>query len=262
MRKTLWSARVCDFGFWCWEKRRYGAQAMEEKHYTRFWVLLAFAGTLFLGALTLAAPSAAETLHFDFSSGMGSEFFFYNPTGVFALDDTHGKLRLIKLTGGSDDSLKLAKVVSNVLIGGNFDIRVDYRLYRSLDSGDQLEFQLYGHNFIFFNVRSNESSLGGDQYHTFLGPRNLQPIPAIATSDTRGTLRFVREADIINAYFKSPGAEDFTLIYSEVFDDVYVRFAMALKSQPFNPSPLDAAFDNLSIEADTLLHYPPDARAW
>jgi hypothetical protein len=230
---------------------------MRVRRVTNLWVL-AIAGMLLFFTLTLPIPSTADTLDFDFSSGMSSEFSFYNPGGNFALDDTHGKLRLTKLDGVSDDSLKLAKVVSNFLIGGNFDIRVDYRFYRSLNSGDQLEFQLYGHNFIFFSVRSNESGLGGDQYHTFLGPRNLQPIPAIATTDRRGALRFVREGDIISAYFKSPGSEDYTLIYSEVFDDVYVRFAMALKSQPFNPWPLDAAFDNLKVEADSLLYYPTD----
>jgi hypothetical protein len=229
---------------------------MKAKRIMDLWMLLVIAGMLFWGSITFPVASAAETLAFDFSLGMGADFSFYNPGGNFVLDDTRGKLRMTKLDGGADDSLKLAKVVSNFLIGGNFEISIDYGLYYPLNDGDQLEFQLYGLNFIFFNVRSNESWLGGDQYHTFLGPRNLQPIPAIATTDKKGTLRFVREADIISAYFKSPGSEDYTLVYSEVFDDVYVKFAMALKSKPFNPSPLAVAFDNLRIDADSLLYYP------
>ena len=222
---------------------------------------LVVAGIMFLSILTFSAPTQAVSLYYDFSQGMGTEFSFYNPSGQFDLDDTAGELRLTKPDGSTDDSLKLAKVVSDFLIGGNFDISVDYRLSFPLNNGDQLEFELYGNNFIFFNVRSNESWLGGEQYHTFLGPRNIQPIPAIPTTDNKGNLRFVRESNIISAYFKSYNSEEYMLIYSEIFDDIYVRFAMVIKNQPFNASSLDASFYNLRIEADSVLYYPNEVKS-
>ncbi len=222
---------------------------------------LVIPGILFLSILTFSAPTQAMSLYYDFSQGMGTEFSFYNPSGQFDLDDTAGELRLTKPDGNPDDSMRLAKVVSDFLIGGNFDISVDYSLSLPLNNGDQLEFELYGNNFIFFNVRSNESWLGGEQYHTSLGPRNIQPIPAIPTTDNKGTLRFVRELDIISAYFKSPNSEEYILIYSETFDDIYVRFAMVIKSQPFNTSSLDSSFYNLRIEADSVLYYSNELKS-
>jgi hypothetical protein len=224
------------------------------------WRHLAISGILVFGVLSFAVPTRAVTLYYDFSQGMGTEFAFYNPGGQFILDDTTGELRLTKPDGSSHDSLKLAKVVSDFLVGGNFDMSVDYKLSLPLDNGDQLEFELYGNNFIFFNVRSNESWLGGEQYHTFMGPMNIQPVPAIPTSDRKGTLRFVRESNIISAYFKSPDSEEYTLIYSEIFDDIYVRFAMVVKNQPFNVSPMDVSFYNMRIEADSILYYPNEAK--
>jgi len=218
-------------------------------------------GILFLSILIFSAPTQAVSLYYDFSQGMGTEFSFYNPSGQFNLDDTAGELRLTKPDGNTDDSLRLAKVVSDFLIGGNFDISVDYRLSLPLSDGDQLEFELYGNNFIFFNVRSNESWLGGEQYHTFLGPRNIQPIPAIPTTDNKGSLRFVRESNIISAYFKYPNSEEYILIYSEIFDDIYVRLAMVIKNQPYNTSSLDASFYNLRIEADSVLYYPNEVKS-
>jgi hypothetical protein len=226
-------------------------------------VLRAIPCLLLFAVITLAAPSEAVTLNYDFSQGMGTEFYFYNPTSQFALDETGEELRMTKAADGTDESLKLAKVVSHFLIGGNFDVSIDYRLNLPLNDGDQLGFQLYGQNFIFFNVRSNESWLGGDQYHTFLGPRNIQPIPAFPTTDKEGTLRFVRESNIISAYFKSPDSEEYTLIYSEVFDNIYVRFAMVLQNQPFSTSSLNVSFHNLRVEADSVLFRPiePKSRA-
>ncbi len=210
--------------------------------------------------LTTATPSLAVTLNFDFSQGLGTEFSFYNPTSQFSVDETGEELRMTRDADGSDESLKLAKIVSNFLIGGNFDISVDYTLNLPLNDGGQLGFQLYGQNFIFFNVRSNESWLGGDQYHTLLGPRDVQPIPGISTADREGTLRFVRESDIISAYFKSPNSDEYTLIYSEVFDNIYVRFAMVLQNQPSRTSSLDASFHDLRLEADSVLFLPVESK--
>ncbi len=232
---------------------------MRRKHGQYLFVLRAIPYLLLLTILATATPSRAVTLNFDFSQGLGTEFAFYNPTSQFSLDETGEELRMTKEADGSDESLKLAKIVSNFLIGGNFDISVDYTLNLPLNDGDQLGFQLYGQNFIFFNVRSNESWLGGDQYHTLLGPRNVQPIPAFSTTDREGTLRFVRDSDIIRAYFKSPNSEEYTLIYSETFDNIYVRFAMVLQNQPSSISSLDASFHDLKIEADSVLFLPVES---
>jgi hypothetical protein len=229
---------------------------MRPKHGPYLFVLGTIPCLLLFAIVIMAAPSQAVTLNFDFSQGMGTEFYFYNPTSQFALDETGEELRMTKAADGTDESLKLAKVVSQFLIGGNFDVSIDYKLNLPLNDGGQLGFQLYGHNFIFFSVRSNESWLGGDQYHTFLGPRNIQPIPAFPTTDRGGTLRFVRESNIISAYFKSPDSEEYTLIYSEIFDNIYVRFAMVLQNQPSSTSPLNASFRNLRVEADSVLFHP------
>ena len=234
---------------------------MTRKLKSERWGRLVIPGILFFSIISFTITPQAATLYYDFSGGIGTEFSFFNPSQQFTLDDTGGDLRLTRPDVSSGEFLKLAKVVSDFLIGGDFDISVDYQLHNPLNDGDQLELELYGQNFIFFIVRSNESWLGGEQYHAFLGPRNVQPVPAITTIDNRGTLRFVREADLISAYFRSPDSEEYTLIYSEIFDDIYVRFAMVLKNQPFTISSSDASFDNLKIEADSVLYYPVESKS-
>ena len=208
-------------------------------------------GILFIGIVLFPTSSQAETIFFDFSDGLGSCFSFYNPTGLFTLDDTSGELRLVKPEDTMKDIIKSGKICSNFLIGGDFDISVDYKLNIPLQDGDQLEFHLCSKNFSYFIVRSNESWLGGDNYHVWFND-HAEPIPAITTTDTSGTLRFVRIGDEISAYFMSEGSSEYTRIHSQVFDSGYVRIRMVLQNQPHSHSALDASFDNLRIEADQI----------
>ena len=56
--------------------------------------------------LMLALPQSSQssvTRAYDFANGMGTDFVFKNPTGLFTLDDSHGELRLSKST----DSLSI-----------------------------------------------------------------------------------------------------------------------------------------------------------
>jgi hypothetical protein len=201
----------------------------------------------------LASPSAAAVSKFyDFAHGMGSDFTFDNPTGLFTLDDTQGELRLSKPADTYSDVLKLARIRSRFILYGNFDVKVGYKQYLVLPEGGQQEFQLYGKNgFTYFISRSNESWIGGQNYHVWIG--SVAPIPAFTTSDIGGILRFVRQGNEIRAYFKSPGAADYTLIYSYSTTSRWVRLGMVLQNQPASHAALDAAYDNLDIQADAIV---------
>lgn len=208
---------------------------------------------MFLLLTCLTSPSAeAVSRFYDFAHGMGSDFTFDNPTSLFALDDTHGELRLSKPADTYSDVLKLARIRSRFILLGNFDIKVDYKHNLVLPEGGQQESQLYGkNNFTYFIVRCNESWIGGQNYHVWIG--SVAPIPPFATTDTSGKLRFVRQGNQISAYFKSPGASDYTFIYGYATESRYVCLGMVLQSQPTSHAALDAAFDNLDIQADAIV---------
>jgi ligand-binding sensor domain-containing protein len=211
---------------------------------------------LFLPSALAADPPLAPggerpVLFFDFASGTDGMFSFQNPCGLFALDDTAGELRLSKpedtLVG---DDVKAAYVLSNFSLAGDFDASVAYRLNTPLTNGQQLEFQMGGSSSLC-NVRSNEEWLGGNNYHVYVGGE-VQPIPAIATTDLTGTLRITRTGSQVTAYFKTQAASEYTLIHSEVLGRGYVDLAMCLQNQPHSSAALDASFDNLSVQADSI----------
>ena len=208
-------------------------------------------GIFFIGIMLFPAPSQAETHSFDFSDGLGSCCSFHNPTGLFTLNDTSGELRLVKSEDTVEGIIKSGKICSNSLIGGDFDISVHYKLNIPLQNGDQLQFHLYSKNFSYDIVRSNEGGFSGDNYHVWFNG-HAEPIHAITTTDTSGTLRFVRIGNEVSAYFMSEGASEYTRIDSQVFDPASVRICMVLQNQPHSHSALDASFDYLRIEADQI----------
>jgi hypothetical protein len=213
--------------------------------------LVAF-GMFLLLACLVPPPAAAASKFYDFAHGMGNDFSFYNPTDLFTLDDTQGELRLSKPADTYSDVLKLARISSRFILLGNFDVKVKYKQYLVLPEGGQQEFQLYGKKgFTYFISRSNESWIGGQNYHVWIG--SVAPIPPFATSDTGGILRFVRQGNDITTYFKSPGAANYTMIYGYSTTSPWVRLGMVLQNQPASHAALDAAYDDLDIQADAIV---------
>jgi hypothetical protein len=215
--------------------------------------LLVF-GLFFILMLTLPqASQASVTKFYDFANGMGSDFVFKNPTGLFSLEDSQGELRLSKST----DSLsifKQGKIQTRFWVAGDFDVQVDYKFYLPLNDGDQQQLNIDSNpNLGFANVRSNESWLGGHNYHIW-SLDSAHPVPGIPTTDTGGTLRITRIGNMVSGYFKSPNAGDFTLIWSNPFNTDPVRFSMTLQNQPNSYSALDGAFDNFKITADSIYY--------
>jgi hypothetical protein len=200
-------------------------------------------------------PSALAGINilYTFDDGKGPNFIFDNPTGLFTLDDTHRELRLTKPTDTLDPTLRLGRVRSLFKLIGNFDIRVDYKINQPLSDGDQQEFQLYSKTFNYFISRSNEVGLGGNNCHVYYNDNFGQPgvvIPGVTTQDTEGTLRFVRQGNVITAFFKSAGDSQYTVLDSHVLNGDPVSLGMVLQNQPKSHTALDASFDNLSILAD------------
>ena len=157
----------------------------------------------------------------------------------------------------SADSLaifKQGKIQTRFWIAGDFDVKVDYKFYLPLNDGDQQQLNIDSNPGLgFANVRSNESWLGGHNYHIW-ALSIAHPVPGISTSDISGTLRTTRTGTLVSGYFKSPGAQNFTLIWSYNFNADPVRFSMTLQNQPSSFSALDGAFDNFTITADRIYY--------
>ena len=139
-------------------------------------------------------------------------------------------------------------------MAGDFDVQVDYKFYLPLNDGDQQQLNMDSSpSYSFANVRSNETWLGGNNYHIW-SMNSGHPVPGILTADTSGTLRVSRTGNVVSGYFKSPGAMDFTLIWSYPLTTATVRFSMTLQNQPNSYSALNGAFDNFKITADHIFY--------
>ncbi|MCP3928891.1 MAG: hypothetical protein GY705_07305 [Bacteroidetes bacterium] len=210
--------------------------------------LLIVAVCLFWFSITILNTSHAETIVYDFSGGIGVDFGFSNPDGLFTLDDSGGELRLSKV----EDSLpdpghpKRGTVYSNFTVSGDFEISVEYNLNSALGVGDQIEFQIWSNDFAYFISRSNEDFLGGNNYHVFWNDGDISQT-AILTSDTSGTFRFIRKGATIWSYFKSSSSSEYTLIHSKNFGTSDIGIGMTLQNQPHSFTALDGTFDNLII---------------
>jgi hypothetical protein len=215
------------------------------------WILIVMAFCFCL--LMFSSQSNAVTLFYDFSSGMGSDFTFENSTGLFTLDDSGGELRLTKAADSEPDYFRPARIRANYLLQGDFEVRVDYRIYSPLNDGDQQQLNL---GFLdgtgLANVRSNESWLGGNNYHVWV--TNHQE-GGTSTSDDHGTLVYMRSGNTINAYFRSPGALNDTFLTSKTVTVPLIAFTMSLQSQPNSHGALDASFDNLYVRADGIMFF-------
>jgi hypothetical protein len=214
------------------------------------WNLLCVLLSLFLCSCNKITENDDEdgtTITYDFINGIGNDFMFDNPTGLFLLNDSEGNMRITKQSDTIEGVLKSGMVYSKFSIKGDFKISVDYNLNSPLNNGDQLQFHLYSQNFIYFLVRSNEEFLGGNNYHVFFRYDNIVPNPGISTNDISGTFRFVRKGSTIDAYFKSKEKTEYSLVDSHKFDTCEVSVGMVLQNQPFSHSTLDASFDNLRI---------------
>ena len=188
-----------------------------------------------------------EATIFNFNDGMGDDFFFSDPTGLFSYDDTQGNIQISKPTDTmTEDDVKYAKLYSNFSIEGDFDISVEYKLNTVLQDGDQLEFQVFNASFSFFVVRSNETWIGGNNYHVYSND-NIGPQPGIITDDDHGNMRIVRSGSVITGYAKQFDEAQYEEIYSFTLNDDPVQLALSIQNQPHSHSSLDVEFDNLTI---------------
>lgn len=188
--------------------------------------------------------SLGATAFWNFSGGMDSNFTYSENYADFSLDDDHGELRLSKPAGGGSD-FKYASVDSTFQIGGNFDIRVDYKLNLTLQAGNQVHMgMLYD---VYAIVRSLEG--GYQNYHIWRSSGGYGQVP---TNDLSGSMRFVRTGTTVTAYYKSPGA-DFTSLYTYTdYGSQDVTIFMNIVNNGGSSNALDVSFDNLYIQADYL----------
>lgn len=145
------------------------------------------------------------------------------------------------------------------MLSGDFDVRVDYKIYTpSLNYGVFCAFD----NSWYSLVRNNESATGGQNYHVWDGHfAGITP-----TGDNAGTLRWVRTGSTIHAFYKSPGATDWTNIYNAGASTSDSVLQMHFFNNPYvySYAAYDGAFDNLYINADALPGYvvPLPASLW
>jgi hypothetical protein len=198
----------------------------------------------------LPSLSSAATVNFDFSTGMGPDFsFFDNGTSGFTLEDTGGNLKITHtnaplLIAGE---IKGGYVSSNFKLGGDFDIKVDYVMLNSWLSGTQIQLNSDG----LVVVRSLE---GYQNYHVWDGASWNGAVP---TTDNSGVLEIKRIGDQITGYYNSK-----TLYTaSTTFDDM--GFSVCLQGNGWWDFPgglVAASFDNFSVTADYFvdLQAPPN----
>ena len=116
-----------------------------------------------LAILLAAGPASAVTVTFDFNSGLGPNFTFYqrNTTSV-ALDTSAGDLRIYS-SGMSGSGVRGGEVQSNFTIHGDFDLNVNFSIKQALLNYQQVEVHPYGMS-IFFPIRNNWD---GNEYHVW-----------------------------------------------------------------------------------------------
>jgi hypothetical protein len=193
-----------------------------------------------------SGPSVAASYSYsDFSAGLSPDFTLSDSQSVFTLSTSGSAIRLTKADGtGSVLDLTVADVSWNHALVGNFTADVDYSLNQVLNNFQQLEWHVETQSGpFFFLVRSNESWLGGNNYHVWNSAAN----GTIPTTDMSGTLRITRSGTFVEAWYKSPGAGNFTYVFGESLSAEDLYLSMTLQNQPQTLLSLDASFSNIKI---------------
>jgi hypothetical protein len=209
------------------------------------WALAGLAG-LFL----TIGPAAAVTVNFNFNSGLGPNFTFYqrNTTNV-ALDDTGGNLRIYS-SGMSGTGVRGGEVMSNFTIQGDFDLIVDFTINNPLATSQQVEVHPHG-MAVFYPIRDNSG--GGNNYHVWTGSVQGRQ----STDDLMGTLRLRRVGSTAYGYFWSYLDHDYTLMYSGSVSTSDFAVGLMVQNNDSQTGSFNVAFDNLYITADGITGLVP-----
>jgi hypothetical protein len=215
---------------------------MKMKSYIGLLVLLLFVYCPLLS-------EAAVYNYTDFSTGLGPDFSFYDTQDVFSLTSSASGLQLNK-SDGTGLGMTEAQILWNRMLVGDFTVDINYNLNQPLTDGQQLEWHVMTPmDEFFFLVRSNESWLGGDNYHVWSGTaaESGSAKGTQVTTDNSGILRITRTGSIVHAFYASLDTSIFTELYSESFITGDLYLGVYLQNQPFTNLSLDATFSNIRI---------------
>ncbi|OXU14708.1 PEP-CTERM sorting domain-containing protein [Sedimentisphaera salicampi] len=190
-----------------------------------------------------------------FNDGINSEYWSINQnTGIYSVDDTHGDIRLEK-TGTAQPGMNLVEIKLNLskvsLIGdtipGDFEAIINFSEAVLPGPGlDQVELHTaFTSGQYFFNVRDNDS--GTQNVHVWDGQiRGGFPTPAAA-----GTLRIVRQADVITAFF------DDSLVYQKSFVTANLNsLSFTLQNNLGSNDHTSVIFDDFKLSGEYVVPEP------
>jgi len=184
------------------------------------------------------------------------------------LEEHDGRL-IVSITADPSDEFMVGAVSSTWCLSGSFDVQVDFELLNwpvpngfamgLLVSGDPLSA-----TFPYSSV-GRTSTVGGEIYSAgFLAP-DLTSRPAVGvtpTSDTSGTLRFVRTVGaggaVMAAYRWDASSSSWVLMGSDTVPsaDARISFAVGRMGSGFQGSGVTVAFDNFRVNSGTAVPIP------
>jgi hypothetical protein len=191
----------------------------------------------------LPSLSSAATVSFDFSSGIGPDFSFFDVgESGFSLDDTGGNLQINNQNAPAlvAPNIQGGYISSNFKFGGDFDIKVDYVMNSDWLQGTQIQINTDG----MAMVRSWE---GYQNYHVWDGVSWKGAVP---TTDNSGVLEIKRIGSQITSYYNA------NLLYSAPTNLDDMSFSVCVQGNGywnFPGGPVAASFDNFSITADRFV---------
>ncbi|AQQ10047.1 hypothetical protein L21SP3_01871 [Sedimentisphaera cyanobacteriorum] len=191
----------------------------------------------------------------DFNNGLNSEYWSVNQnTGIYTVDDTQGDIRLEK-TGNAQAGMNLVEIELNLskvsLIGdtipGDFEALINFSQAVLPGPGlDQVELHAaFDDDSYFFNVRDNDS--GTHNVHVWDGQKK----GGFPTSAAAGTLRIVRQADVITALF------DDSVVYQKNFTAADLNLlSFTLQNNLGSNDSTSVIFDDFKLSGDFVVPEP------
>jgi hypothetical protein len=224
---------------------------------------------LVIGLVFVLTPLAdAQTMVFNFESGLGPNFDTWNDGNLWTIDSSGGEVRISK----PEDDLSVLPggirggAVSKFILTGDFSVTVDYNLYNF--PADLSHSETYPHIALrldhndFIGTNDNFAVIRFRQYTSqeieawHLPPGSIygrQSAPADMLAS--GRMRLTRAGSAISSFYAPLGSEAFTLLGSApgVSDPLHVRLlAGQWRTSVLVPTrantAMDIAFDNLIVE--------------
>jgi hypothetical protein len=190
------------------------------------------------------ALSRTRPVAFHDSFDDGANPVFWSPS--FGSDGTAaqaygGKLVLTasadaRQPGGRDPIA--AGLTSRCTVGGNYDIRVDYRLL-SWPEANGVHVRLGAETDGYVERRNTQ----GEAYFAYLPPNGQEP----STTDSVGTLRLVRRGGVVLAYVGHNGAWRFLGDSGSTARDTAVQVSIWSNDAEFAHQYVQVAFDNFQV---------------